>query len=49
MFKYYRILPDVIDKQEPKMLLEILDNLNDSEASEEYTGSDPYLRMFYGM
>lgn len=26
MFKYYRILPDVIDRQDPKMLLEILDN-----------------------
>ncbi|MCI5604393.1 MAG: hypothetical protein MR413_01905 [Clostridia bacterium] len=50
MFKYHHKLPDEVGRQDPRRLLEMIDNLNgNSDEAEEYTGSDPYLKMFYGM
>ncbi len=43
-FKYHNLLPDTVAKQEPRLLLKVLDALDESE--EEF-GSE-HLRMFYG-
>ncbi|MCC8160123.1 MAG: hypothetical protein LIO53_02190 [Oscillospiraceae bacterium] len=46
MFKTRNIMPDVLGRQNPTVFFKMLDSLNDED--EEYTGSDPYLKMFYG-
>lgn len=43
-FKYHNLLPDTVAKQEPRLLLKVLDALDENE--EEF-GSE-HLRMFYG-
>lgn len=45
MLKYHGILPNDLAKQDPRLLLAVI--IEDEE--EEYTGNDPYLKMFYGM
>ena len=46
MFRIKGILPDEVGRQDPRALIEMLEGLNDEEG--EYTGNDPYLKMFYG-
>lgn len=42
-------MPDTVGKQDPYRLLDLLDSLAaEKEESNEYTGNDPYLKMFYG-
>lgn len=42
-------MPDILGRQDPKRLLDLLDSLaEEKEESNEYTGNDPYLKMFYG-
>lgn len=48
MFKMHHLLPDEVGRQDPRILFDMLDALSGGGA-EAYTGSDPYLRMFYGM
>lgn len=43
-FKYHNLLPDNIAKQEPRLLLRVLDALDENE--EEFNSE--HLRMFYG-
>ena len=40
--------PDVISKQNPFVLFKMIDDLED-DTEDDYTGNDPYLKMFYGM
>lgn len=47
-FKHLGIMPDIVSRQSPSELFKMLDSLEESETAEEYTGNDPYLRMFYG-
>lgn len=47
-FEKRGLLPDVISRQNPFVLFRMIDDLGDDEE-EEYTGNDPYLKMFYGM
>lgn len=50
MFKNYHMLPDEVGRQNPRILMDMLDNLNNyNDEEEDYTGGDPYLKMFYGM
>lgn len=42
--RYYHILPDEVGRQNPWVLMKMLDGLG--EDDEEYT--DEHLRMFYG-
>ena len=42
------LLPDVISKQNPFVLFKMIDDLED-DTEDDYTGNDPYLKMFYGM
>lgn len=39
-------MPNDLAKQDPRLLLAVI--IEDDEE-EEYTGNDPYLKMFYGM
>lgn len=43
------MLPDEVGRQDPRVLLDMLDYLAEGDNIEDYTGDDPYLRMFYGM
>lgn len=44
MFKSFHILPSDVAKQDPRILMQMLNDDNE----EEYAGNDPYLNMFYG-
>lgn len=46
MLKGRGILPNDLAKQDPRLLLAII---SEDDEEEEYTGNDPYLKMFYGM
>ncbi|MCH5212267.1 MAG: hypothetical protein J1G06_04565 [Oscillospiraceae bacterium] len=53
MFKSKGILPDALAKQNPRLLFEMLDSVNDSSADEKSEALNPdelneYERMFYG-
>lgn len=45
MFKYYKLLPDTVAKQPPRLLFMVLDGLNDSEDEENIPDE---LKWFYG-
>lgn len=48
-FRSYGIMPDVLDRQNPKAVFDLLEGLSEgNNQDKEYTGNDPYLRMFYG-
>jgi len=47
-FRQRGLLPDVISKQNPFVLFKMIDDLED-DTEDDYTGNDPYLKMFYGM
>ena len=47
LFRSRGIMPDVLDRQDPKRLLDLLDSFAE-DKQEEYTGNDPYYAMFYG-
>lgn len=46
MFKYYKLLPDVVSKQSPKLLFSVLDGLNENENNEDEIPDE--LKWFYG-
>ena len=48
LFLYHHLLPDEVGRQKPKVLFELIDSLSEDDEQEEYTGNDPYLKMFYG-
>ena len=47
-FRQRGLLPNVISKQNPFVLFKMIDDLED-DTEDDYTGNDPYLKMFYGM
>lgn len=47
LFRAKGIMPDVLDRQDPTEILDLLDSLTENKQ-EEYAGNDPYLQMFYG-
>lgn len=50
MFKVHHLLPDEVGRQDPRVLFEMLDTMND-EASDNTTNNDydsPYFRAVLG-
>ena len=46
MFKYYKLLPDIVAKQPPSLLFKVLGGLNDNENDDEDIPDS--LKWFYG-
>ncbi len=47
LFRAHGIMPDEVGRQNPARLFEMIDSFAE-DNQEDYTGSDPYLKMFYG-
>lgn len=48
MFKYHHLLPDEVGRQDPKMLFELIDGLNDDNDNSKYAEIPKGLEFFYG-
>ncbi len=46
-FKYHHLLPDEVGRQNPWVLMKLLDSLG-ADAEETGERADDYLNMFYG-
>lgn len=47
LFRAHGIMPDEVGRQNPVRLFDMIDSFAE-DKQEEYTGNDPYLKMFYG-
>lgn len=48
MFRYHHRMPDEIGRQNPKVLFEMLDSLEENNEEIDYDELPEHLRMFYG-
>ena len=49
MFRNYRIMPDELSRQEPKLLFEMLDTLRENtNAAKKVNYDSPYIRAVFG-
>lgn len=48
MFKYYKLLPDEVAKQSPKLLFEVIGGLNEDEETDIENVPEKF-KAFYGM